>query len=222
MQTGLSLTEHVLIFKCLSIPPGSRTSCLFELRPACARAANQIEMSQGRTSEWRPQTNKINRLLNDKPKWLWAPCCWGPGLVHHTVKSSLGSARKPWRCLSKSTAAADHCWESPAVRLGECEAWGLLWYWFVGLEETSWRNFSRNGFRTSEQRWNAVRMYSSLHPLWQLSLHVNTREQIRDGPAVITLGWKSVGDLRFGAGVGCYLLYQLAVGFILNQPMFAT
>lgn len=121
MQTCLSLTEHVLIFKCLSMPPGSRTSCLFELRPACAQAANQIEMSQGRTSEWRPRTIKIDRLLNDKPKWLWAPCCWGTGLVHHTGKSSLGSARKPWRCLSKSTAAADHCWESPAVRLGECE-----------------------------------------------------------------------------------------------------
>lgn len=51
---------------------------------------------------------------------------------------------------------------------------------------------------------------------------VPARERIRDGPAVITLGVKSVGDLRFGAGVGCYLLHQLAVGFILNQPMFAT
>lgn len=37
------LTEHVLIFKCLSIPPGSRNSCLLELRPACA--ANQREQS---------------------------------------------------------------------------------------------------------------------------------------------------------------------------------
>lgn len=60
--------------------------------------------------------------------------------------------------------------------------WGLLWYWFAGLEETPWRNFSRNGFRTSEQRWNAVRMYSSLHPLWQLSLHGNTwTDQTRAG-----------------------------------------
>lgn len=218
----MPLTEHVLIFKCLSIPPGSRTSCLFELRPACAQAANQIEMSQGRTSEWRPRTIKLDGILNDKPKWLWVPCCWDTGLVHHTGMSSLGSARKPWRCLSKSTAAADQRWESPAVQLGDCEALGLLWYWFVGLEETSWRNFSRNGFRTSEQRWNAVKMYSNLHPLWQLSLHQNTHAQIRAGLAVVTLGVKSMGFLRFGAGVGCYLLHQLAVGFILNQPMFAT
>lgn len=46
--------------------------------------------------------------------------------------------------------------------------------------------------------------------------------KIQAGLAVVMLGVKSVGVVRFGAGVGCYLLHQLAVGFILNQPMFAT
>lgn len=41
----VALTEHVLIFTCLSIPPGSRNSCLLELRPACTQKANQREPS---------------------------------------------------------------------------------------------------------------------------------------------------------------------------------
>lgn len=49
------LTEHVLIFRCLSIPPGSRNSCLLELRPACVQTANQDDMSleDKHTRVWR-------------------------------------------------------------------------------------------------------------------------------------------------------------------------
>lgn len=65
-------------------------------------------------------------------------------------------------------------------------------------------------------------MYSSLHPLRQLSLHESIHSQIGAGLVVVTLDAKSMGVLRFGAGVGCYLLHQLDVGFILDQPMFAT
>lgn len=52
--------------------------------------------------------------------------------------------------------------------------------------------------------------------------HTNTHAQLRPGLAMDTLGVKRMGVLQFGAGVGCYLLHQLAVDFILNQPMFTT
>lgn len=80
-----------------------------------------------RTSEWHPPTIKLDGHLNGKPKWLWAPCCWGTGLVHHTGKSSSGSARKPWRCLSKSTAADWSLLRKPSGAAGwvwgECEVY---------------------------------------------------------------------------------------------------
>lgn len=44
------------------------------------------------------------------------------------------------------------------------------WYCAPALREACCKYFSRKGLRTSEQRWKAVRMYSSLQPRWQLSL----------------------------------------------------
>lgn len=59
-------------------------------------------------------------------------------------------------------------------------------------------------------------------PLTAVPARKHTHAQIRAGLAVITPGVENIGVLRFGAGVGCYLLHQLAVGFILNQSMFTT
>lgn len=58
----------------------------------------------------------------------------------------------------------------------------LPWYCIVGLVQASCRNFNRKGFMTSEQRWKAVRMYNSLHPLWQLSLRKKIQTQIQSWP----------------------------------------
>lgn len=99
----------------------------------------------------------------------------------------------------------------------------------VGLSQASCRNCSTNGFSTSEQRWNAVRMYSSLQPRWQLSLQHKTPTPVRLGPLPpfhprfaprsATRNVKRGGVLRFGAGVGRHLLHQLAVHLVLHEAV---
>lgn len=104
----------------------------------------------------------------------------------------------------------------------------LPWYCIVGLVQASCRNLNRKGFMTSEQRWKAVRMYNSLHPLWQLSLHkkILWQHRFRAGPGLIVLILHSVKNaeevLRFGTGISCHLLHDLAVRFILHEPVVTT
>lgn len=104
------------------------------------------------------------------------------------------------------------------------------WYCGPALREACCRYFSRKGLRTSEQRWKAVRMYSSLQPRWQLSLRSTRvqwhaqdhrlRDQSREYCVLLSdMHVASVrpADLRFGAGVGSKLFEELAVSLIPHQ-----
>lgn len=60
----------------------------------------------------------------------------------------------------------------------------LPWYCGPTLTLALCRKLKRNGFMTCEQRWKAVRMYKSLHPLWQLSLRHQMQADglVKQGP----------------------------------------
>lgn len=130
-------------------------------------------------------TKRLRVCIRHWPASLWVPCCLDTVFVRHIEKSSSDSAHTPWQYLSIKSSSQSTPWSA----VTEIRVWlvvmnwrvwlvGLLldqlpWYCIPGLSQASCRNFNRNGFMTSEQRWKAVRMYNNLQPLWQLSLHRN-------------------------------------------------